>query len=256
MTVLSQVSGLPISVCDEVEDLLYSDEDVDCGQGVNVSLREIAPSLLNKALLYPELVYKCHRSVRMKTHCEEWPASYQYDVVYLPDGLLGIEYIKTHIFYGQMATSTASIIQVFTGQLTIMLQKNRKRQDIYDIETHVEEAMMVDVEPGMKVAIPAGYFYTFVNTGPDPVVFARVVAREHIADYEYLRRENGLAYYIISKNARKEIVVNPRYRTVPDIKQVPAQVLNTTTTYKPQGRNPLYSDAINAVESLVAAFSC
>jgi oxalate decarboxylase/phosphoglucose isomerase-like protein (cupin superfamily) len=247
MTILTHVAGLPISINEEKEDLFYDEEDVHCSESGVVSLREISPALLNKALIYPELVYKLHRQVKMKAHVTDWSAEYAYDVIYLPDGLLGIEYIKTHIFYYPGAEGAVAVIQVISGDLVVMMQKNKQKESIYDIESHVEEALIIEAKQGEKFAVPAGYYYTFVNTSTQPVVFSRVTRRDHIADYNHLRRESGLAYYLIAKNARQEIVINPRYRTVNEIKTISVPELNSKVDYRPDSVVPLYDEAVKKV---------
>jgi oxalate decarboxylase/phosphoglucose isomerase-like protein (cupin superfamily) len=246
MTLLTQVAGLPISISDDTEDVYYDSQDVDCiGCGI-VSLREISPSLLNKALMYPELVYKHHREVKLKSHASDWQGKYAYDVIYLPDGLLGIEYIKTHIFY-YSGNKVAAVVQVISGTLTVMLQKNRKKENIYDFDSHVEEALIVEAGQGEKIAIPANYYYTFVNTSTEPVVFSRVVAQDHVADYSHLRRESGLAYYLIAKNARQEVVLNPRYKTAAEVKNISVDDLNARLGYSANKGTPLYDETIMGV---------
>lgn len=251
MTVLTQVAGLPISLNSDLGDLYYDTQDVECTGCGTVNLTDISPSLLNKALMYPEKVYKHHKELRLKTHCDNWAGKLCYDAIYLPDGLLGIEYIKTHIFYSN-GEGVASVVQVFTGMLTVMLQKNRPKESAYDFDTHVEEAVIVEVGAGQKMAIPANYYYTFVNAGNEPVVFGRIVSKEHIADYNALRRESGLAYYLISKNARQELVHNPRYRTVPQVKWLKADQFNKRISYKANQEVPLYEEAVSPSPELAA----
>ncbi len=254
MTVLTQLAGLPLSISDEAEDLHYSDEEVDCSACGTIKLRDISPSLLNKSLMYPEQVYKHHKEMKLRTH-SNLSGNYTYDVIYLPDGLLGIEYIKTHIFFAPESKPIASIVQVLSGNLTVLMQKNRQKQSIYDLESHVDEAILVEASEGEKVAIPSGFYYTFVNTSSEPTAFARVVSEEHLANYEALRRESGLAYYLISKNARQEVVVNPRYRTVPDLKSLTVTEVNTRTSYSPNCENPLYEEAMSSKDILQELFN-
>lgn len=249
MTVLTQVAGLPISINAEVEDLHYSLEEVQCADCGTVELADISPSLLNKSLMYPQKVYKCHRGVQLRSH-QQVGGDLGYDVFYLPDGLLGIEYIKTHIFFSESNAKAACVVQVFSGVLTVIMQKNKPKESIYDIDSHVEEVVMTEVKSGEKLVVPAGYYYTFVNTDPDPVVFARVVRDEHVADYDALKRESGLAYYLISKNARQEIVLNPRYRTVPELVSVPAGEMNGRAGYAGDSETALYEEVVAGTKTL------
>jgi len=101
------------------------------------------------------------------------------------------------------------------------MQKNYPKNE-FDIHTSVEEGLIVKLKCGEKLAVPQGYFYNFINTEDDPVVFVRIHKGDDLVDYTILRRERGLAYYCIRKNARQEIVHNPIYRTVPKIKSLRA----------------------------------
>ncbi len=244
MLALADIAGLPVSLAEDGEVLQFNLQEVCCNAARRIRLLDISPALLNKSLRYPEIVYIQHSRVLLKEDEVNWPAVYSYDIISIPSGLLGIEYIKTHIFYEAGAQGKAAcIIHVFSGVLTIMLQKNKPRTDIYDIETHVEEAILIMVKSGQKAAIPAGFYYTFVNTTESPVVFARIITSEHTIDYDLLKRENGLAYYLISKNARLELVNNPRYRTLAKVKKVNAAELNMRSSYTPDDRLSLYAEA-------------
>jgi oxalate decarboxylase/phosphoglucose isomerase-like protein (cupin superfamily) len=163
--------------------------------------------------------------------------------VTVPVGLLGIEYIKTHIFFTtERAGMMASVIQVYTGKLTVVMQRNRPKQDRFEIETYVDEVIKVDVRPGEKLAIPAGCMYSFVNTGAVSVVFARLTKKEHEIDYGMISRVNGMAYYLIAKNARLEMVPNPRYRNMVPVKKVKLSELNDRVSYSPDSEKCLYEE--------------
>jgi oxalate decarboxylase/phosphoglucose isomerase-like protein (cupin superfamily) len=108
----------------------------------------------------------------------------------------------------------------------------------------VEEAKIVVVSSDEKAIIPAGYYYTFINTGDMTVVFARVVMQEHIVNYQALQRQNGMAYYLISKNARPELVSNPRYRDIVEVQQVASEEINERYGFKDDKQVPLYDQVI------------
>lgn len=243
MLALYAVSGLPLSVNLELEQLNYSQEEVNCEQCLQVPLASMGPVLLNKSLRYPEVVYTHHVQMHKTEELSLMPTTFTYDVLFLPSGLLGIEFIKTHIFHMNSAFAPVScVIHVFEGVLTITLQKNKDKNDVFDINVHVAESWVLDVKAGEKVVIPSGYYYTFSNCLESPVVFARVVSTEHQVDYQTLRNQNGLAYYLISKNAKREVVHNPRYKDVPGIKEIDLAALNTKFGYTPDADKPLYEE--------------
>lgn len=257
MISLLSVAGLPIQITDDCDDFAFSFDEVKCSSSKDIPLLEILPSLLNKALRYPEIVYSHHSHVMATCDETNWPASHIYDLIYLPVGLLGIEFIKTHTFYTpEREGKAACIVQVLMGMLTVVMQKNKPKRDMFDIETHVQDAMVIEVSAGEKMLIPTGYYYTFANSTEQPILFARVVSHEHMADYRHFQRENGLAYYLIAKNARAEVVTNPRYRSLVEVRRIGVDALNHTFGYKQSSTSPLYHEAlreVQKVEMLLAA---
>jgi oxalate decarboxylase/phosphoglucose isomerase-like protein (cupin superfamily) len=250
MLALYAISGLPLTLNVELEELSYDREALQCVQSKQVPLLELAPALLNKSLRYPEVVYTHHFNMCRKDDVGQWPSKLVYDVMCIPSGLLGIEYVKTHIFHINPAFAQAAcVVQVFQGTLSVLMQKNKQKNDPFDINTAVEQSLLVDVVAGQKLVIPAGYYYTFSNCSEVPVVFSRVIAQEHIVNYQTLRRENGLAYYLISKNAKREIVLNPRYREVSELREVSSADINRQYQFDAVAENPLYEDIkVNSVK--------
>jgi len=183
-------------------------------------LQNLLPALLNKSLRYPEDVYEENEDLFTTQDEELFKKSLlHYDIIVLPAGLLGIEYIKTHIYYSPKSEGKySSVVECLMGILTVLIQKN-KPKDEYDFDTAVEEGIMIKLRRGEKIAIPTGYYYTFINTKNSPVIFSRTYKNKGVVDYSILGNEQGLAYFAIRKNARTEIVFNPRYREIPKIKK-------------------------------------
>jgi oxalate decarboxylase/phosphoglucose isomerase-like protein (cupin superfamily) len=208
---LTEISGLPIKY-DEVKARILGDENVVYEQDVFISLNDMTPILLNKSLKYPEKVYKYHRNVYFRDSSSNSPLTY--DIIYLPFGLLGIEFIKTHVFYSDYVEGKYdSVVEVLAGNLTVMIQKNREKDSDFDTETFVDEITIITLKKGERLCIPTGVYYTFVNTGIVPVVFSNITGHPHRStDYNLLRKEKGLAYFLISKNAKVEVVANPKYK--------------------------------------------
>jgi len=230
MVSLLDTCSLDISFDVENNKIVYGD-NVQPSATSKVSLRQLIPTLLNKSLSYPQEVYEEHNRVRSNNDQETFSKTeISFDVICLPAGLLGVEYIKTHIYFtpdrspdSQALTKFSTIIEVQYGILTVIMQKNHPKNE-FDFETQVGEGLLVKVRKGQKFVIPQGYFYTFVNTEDMPVLFVRIYKKNAILDYSLLRRERGLAYYCIRKNARQEIVLNPLYRNSPHIREIAPEV--------------------------------
>lgn len=245
MLCLRATSGLPIDVDLELDRILLDNVELQFQDCYYVPLQEIVPTLLNKSLRYPEEVYTQHRSVKRKTHAQGWPTNFDYDIYYLPSGLLGIEYSKTHVFKADSKVApVASFVQVLTGSLTVLLQKNQPKDDPYQFAENVEHSQLVNLEEGDKLAIPADYYYTFINTGELPAVFSRIVKNDHKVEAQEMAKKNGLAYYLISKNARQEIVTNPRYKILKDLQHNASSVVNDVLDYQPDRSQPLYEEVL------------
>jgi oxalate decarboxylase/phosphoglucose isomerase-like protein (cupin superfamily) len=210
MVDLSTISGLPIQLDEETNSICYDDQ-IKCQDQISIALEEILPVLLNKFIKYPETVYRRHRKVYWSDFTLD---DLSYDLYILPPGLLGIEYIKTHIYYSiEQRSKYACFVEVTRGEVTVIIQKNRENEDEFSFNTFVEEIDIIRLHEGDRVAIPTGVFYTFVNTSGSQAVFAVIFSSRHQSiDYSILQKEKGMAFYIISKNARLEIVANPKYK--------------------------------------------
>ncbi|MFS8130739.1 MAG: glucose-6-phosphate isomerase family protein [Candidatus Dojkabacteria bacterium] len=208
---LSSLCGFSLKI-DEARGRVIFGDDVNCKCEQFVSLQEIIPVLLNKQLKYPENVYKEHKSLYERG--DQKGNSISYDLLYIPYGLLGIEFIKTHIYQSKFVEAKYHcMVELLSGEMMVVMQRNAEKEDVFQMETYVDDMVIVKLIPGEKVAIPTGYMYTFVNVGLAPVVFAKISTRDQTPmDYASLRRERGLAYYIISKNAKVEAVANPKYK--------------------------------------------
>lgn len=204
----------------EADALLYGDQ-VRYDQRQKVSLRQLTPVLLNKSLTYPEFVYEEYNGVFLEGDKLDHPMKLSYDLFHLPPGLLGIEYVKTHIYISPCSSepdSISSIVEVLYGQLTIVLQKNEAKIPCEPFPK-IKEAYLVRLKQGERFVIPEAYYYNFVNTSDFPVIFSRAYRKYNMADYDAIRKERGLGYYCIRKNGREEIVQNPFYRNSPPIQE-------------------------------------
>ena len=248
-------SGLPVRF-DELAEKFVFGEGIIYSHVNRIPLASMLPGLLNKTLRYPETVYLETKNVR-KVNDDDYfkQTGFNYDIVMLPAGLMGVEFIRSHIFYlkpdpGNLRVS--EIVEAICGNLSILLQKNKPKDD-FDFETKVSEGLVVRLAKGEKFIIPQGYYYTFINTKLRPVVFSRFYLKGTLCDYSEFRREQGLAYFAIRKNAKQEIVLNPRYRDIPQIKKVSSSAANISMS--PQlGAEPLYVQIVNQSNHLSSLF--
>lgn len=206
--------SLPLKF-DPAKNVFVYPDHIKCRKSETVRLINLIPTLLNKSLRYPENVYHENIDLFCSNDAEVFDSEQiHHELIVLPSGLLGIEYIKSHVYYSPFEKGkSSSMVECIYGILTIIIQKN-KPKDALDFDTSVEEGMIVKLRKGEKIKIPSGYYYTFVNSRNTPVIFSRIYKNKSVADYTMLGREQGLAYFAIRKNARAEIVYNPKYREV------------------------------------------
>jgi len=234
---LTDVSGMPIKFDDE-KGRFYFAEDLAYEGEYTVALSEIIPILLNRSLKYPEVVYKYSRNIYSKA-VGSFSSNISFDLLYVPFGLLGIEYIKTHVYYNSACDENKMdcIIEVLYGELTVVMQKNCNKESDFEYDTKVDELIVVTLHKGNRLAIPTGVFYTFINTGGGPLILSKVSSPNwKPIDYSILRKEKGLACYIISKNAKVETVANPKYKIEGKVRAIPYKkflqsVLTTNSVY-------------------------
>ncbi len=249
---LSSICGLPIQLNEETGEITV-EGDSNFEKEIEVALNEIIPVLLNKFLRYPEKVYKMHS----KVFRSQGASDLEYSLIQIPYGLLGIEFIKTHIFYSDFdSEKVSSFVEVVSGEITLIIQRNKESQDEYAYTREVDNVDIIKLSKGDRIAIPAGVYFTFVNTGSQQCLIAVVTSSKvRKVDYSNFQRERGLAYFIISKNARLEIVANPRYKVACKACQTPFKKLKQKYTHDLiKEKQPLYSMLSSRLEELVNVF--
>ncbi len=220
MTSLQDICTLPVDFDENSSSVRLDEAQINCTNRCRISIDSLTPTLLNKSLTHPRYVYSEY-SLHHKDDQDLIDKGLNYELIVLPAGLLGIEYIRSHIYFKASSPWTreihfSSIVEGVYGTVTLLMQKNC--EDSQD-EVCVEEGLVFEIKPRTKVAIPEGWFYTFVNTGEEPAILARVYRYKREINEE-LTRTKGLAYFCIRKNAKQEFVYNPRFRHIPPLRRM------------------------------------
>lgn len=247
---LRELCSLPIAFNNNKQTLIFGDEiEIDSSQ--KIPLKSLIPSLLNKSLVYPVEVYEEHLNIRHKNDYDKFGSSIEYDLISLPEGLLGIEFIKSHVYYSPEDNSgkASTIVEVVYGTLTILLQKNAERSEEFYFQTNIEDGLIITVKKGEKAVLPKGYYYTFINTKSTPVIFARIFRNKGQANYMDFQKEQGMGYFCIRKNARCEVVKNPRYKIIPEIRKMKGE--ETIGGFNLRMDKPLYWQLVEEVNMFV-----
>jgi len=239
MISLQDYSGLPLLLNNQDYTLQPAGE-VSLENLERVKLDIIRPTLLNRTLKYPVYVYTEYSDVCLQKHASILKKSkLHYNILVLPPGLLGIEYNKTHIFSPDKdQNDITGIIDIVHGRGLVLIQK-LKEKDSLSIETEVDFVSLFVVKKGDRLAIPQKYMYTFINSSSSALVIARLFEDDGKIDYRSIWREQGMSYYFIRKNARREVVRNPRYRAVPKLHRVSPET--SAKEWKLTSAKPLYN---------------
>lgn len=239
---LRDTSSLSVTF-DNRDNAIFFPEHISSSRIERVKLEELKPILLNRTLVYPDKVYTEYHDVSSNDDQQVYEKfGIHYNMVVLPTGLLGVEFTKSHIYAADSQSKNVTcVVEVIKGGATVLMQKIKPKED-YEIETTVEDIIIVKVKTGEKLPIPSGYQYSFINTRNHPLILSRVYLTDGRIDYRTIRREQGLSYYVIRKNARQEYVKNPRYRETPKLRSIKCDTYNRK--YKISPVKPLYLQII------------
>jgi glucose-6-phosphate isomerase, archaeal len=156
----------------------------------------------------PEIHYYMIRGGSDKTNITVWES-----------GTIGGEYIKTYGHYH--VGNLEEVYTVLEGEGIIILQGKISNDNI-------ESFRAIKVKAGDKVHIPKETGHLAINIGKkwfvtsddSPVNFEEKdpVSLPGHADYSEFKRLHGAAYYVVEKNGKPELVKNPHYKKVPQVK--------------------------------------
>jgi oxalate decarboxylase/phosphoglucose isomerase-like protein (cupin superfamily) len=200
---LRKSSGIPIS---------YNGADLQ-PQGLKfknvstVNIDEIRPQLLNKSLSCPEIFYKKWLELDGEDIFSEKKLTVNFYTI--QPNLAGIEYVKTK---ASKCEKYPRIIESVYGGGVVLMQKYNSGDDNRVIKRILKK--------GDKAIIPSGYAYTIINTRQNSNLIIVEICCEKSNPEQVLDDNNGMAYYVIRKNAKQETVRNPYYKIVNGIEKI------------------------------------
>jgi oxalate decarboxylase/phosphoglucose isomerase-like protein (cupin superfamily) len=242
MVNLQDYSGLPL-LLNTQDNTINSAGDIEIKNTERIKLDVLKPILLNKTLRYPTYIYTEFEDICLSKHRSYFKQnSLHHNILVIPTGLLGIEYTKTHIFAPDKdQNEITAIIDIVYGRGMVLIQKIKEKGQ-FEIETEVSFTGLFRVKRGDRVPVPQGYMYTFINAGNSALILSRLFEDDGKIDYRTIWREQGMSYYIIRKNARREIVRNPRYKKIPLIKRIKPE--SYAKKYKLTAQTPIYTQFV------------
>ncbi len=209
---LQKISGLPISF--DLKSLkLKFQGDFPFIKKSERSLGELRPYLENlKAKNGPDPVYYVWRYVHSKKDDEKIKAhNLRYDITLIPPGKIDGEFVKTA---GHYHLPYPEIFEVLYGRAYFLIQS------FDDNPKNIKSVYLIEAGPGEKLLIPTNYGHNMINVFNEPLLTTNCVSNNAVYDYESYENNHGASYYFLDNDSLIDIVKNPNYDSVPEIKKI------------------------------------
>ncbi|MBI2356856.1 hypothetical protein HYV12_02280 [Candidatus Dojkabacteria bacterium] len=189
-----------------IENGLISDSELPYSEAKFVGINEIKSQLLNGEITCPEIFYAKYYGFDKDGIYKK--KGLKINLLLLQSNLAGIEYVKTRAI---RTSKYPKIIEVVNGAGILQMQ-NFEGKFEGDIIT-------ATLKKDTKVIVPPDYAYCISNTRSSLLVINEI-SSEKSSEIDELDDMNGMAYYVIRKNAKQEVVRNPEYRMVAEPRKV------------------------------------
>jgi len=220
---LQKISGLPI-VFDEKNLVLEFQGDFPFIKKSERRLDELRPYLKNpEAKNGPDSVYYVWRYAHLKNDDEKIKAhNLRYDLTLIPPGKIDGEFAKTAGHFHKNKTGTnlpyPEIYEVLSGRAYFLIQSPGKDTK------NIKAVRLIEAGPGEKVLVPPDFSgHTTINVFNEPLIIANWISDDAIYDYESYKNNHGASYYFLDNGDLIDIVKNPNYDSVPEIKKIRAK---------------------------------
>ena len=212
---LRDISGLPI-IFDEKNNDVKFDGDFAPMEKFERSLEKLKPFLKNPDTQNsPDPIYRVWRGIYLKSEEEKVKNSgLRLDLTLIPAGKIGDEFVKTA---GHYHLSYPEMYFILSGRAYILTQS-------YDENTKILNAVrLTEAGAGEQVFIPRGFGHNTINVFNEPLLFATLMDKNAIDDYESYKNTHGASYYFLDNGNLVDIVKNPNYDSIPELKKIPAE---------------------------------
>lgn len=243
---LQKISGLQVSFSKEKMELGFNG-DFPFIKKSERSLEELRPYLKNLAASKgPDPVYRVWRYAYLNQDSGEIRANdLRYDITLISLGKIDGEFAKTagHFHKNKIGTALPypEVYEVLMGRAYFLIQSPGKDAK------NIKEVRLVEAGPGEKVLVPPQFSgHTTINAFNEPLIMANWISNNAVYDYESYQNNHGASYYLLDNNNLIDIVKNPNYESVPEIKKIRPEEHLEFGLVKDQ---PLYS-LVNNLEKL------
>ncbi|MHC1716753.1 MAG: glucose-6-phosphate isomerase family protein [Candidatus Dojkabacteria bacterium] len=226
---LKPVSGLPIVYENDqivTKDISFKEKKV-------VTIDSIRSQLLNKELDCPNIFYTKYKVLDQNNIYNE--KGIKINVYTVKPNLAGIEFVKTKV---TRCKNYPRIVEILYGGAILLLQRYRSPKDniIYKVVA----------KKGQKIIVPPSYDMVVVNTRQNStLIFAEYLSTKAISRV-VLDDNSGIAYYVIRKNAKQEVVRNPNYKIVNEPEKIDMEKIIQTFGITP--KTPVIKQIIRKYE--------
>lgn len=174
---------------------------VNCSANRAMTLNDMRGQILNEDLQSPDSFYTKYSGIDSEDVFKK--KGIKINLLLVPPNVAGIEYVKTK---ATQCTTHHKVVEIVSGGGIMIIQ---------DFSASKEESKVIlqKVKTTEKIIIPAKHSYCLINNRTTPLValeFHSSKAKNKLT----LDEMRGMAYYIIKKNAKQEIVRNPLYKVV------------------------------------------
>ena len=197
--------ALGLSVVYENHELVL--KDTTCKEKLVVSIDDMREQLLNKELDCPDVFYTKYKQIDTKDLFTS--KNLKLNIYTMEPNLAGIEYVKTR---ATRCNKYPRIFEVLYGTTTILIQRYKSPKE--------NRIIRIQAKKGDKVIVPAGYDFIATNTRQSSILILAEIMSINAVPRVTLDDNNGIAYYVIRKNAKQEIVRNPNYKIVNELEKV------------------------------------
>lgn len=211
---LSSLAGIPVRLDPEDLHIAFGAEVRDPLYGTR-SAEQMRRVLLDPDCELPEIIYWMMRDLGLKSLPDfKHTAHLRYDISVFRGCNFGREFMKTsghyHPYKPHSAVSWPEVYEVLEGTALYVLQK------VNDINlgpccVEVQDAIIVEGNPGDKVIMPPNYGHVTINTRPGPLVMDNWVSSDFSSVYGKVEEARGFAYYLLHGDGQPRWVRNPLY---------------------------------------------
>ena len=212
---LSKILGLPILFDEKNLDFKF-DGDFAPMRKTERSLDELKPFLKNfDAKNGPDPVYCVWRNICLKEEEESIKNSgLRLDLVVMPPGKINDEFVKTA---GHYHLSYPEMYFILYGRAYILMQSYNENPKA------LKSVRLTEAGAGEQVFIPRDFGHNTINIFNEPLLFATLRDENTVSDYELYKNTHGASYYFLDNGNLVDIVKNPNYDSIPELKKIPAE---------------------------------